>query len=574
MSHFRQAHILTLMSIAAAAFGVSAGAELRTTLIMAGLLAAAAIATVVFEMRAAARPAAAGAAAPVARGSMVQTKRMLMLMMAIGIVVYGGGAGSFATFSAETQNSGSSVASGTLTMSDTVTNPATSTATACFSNNAGTKDNTNDAALGQTNACAQVLKLQNVAPGIVGGYAKIDVANTGSLDASTLNMFAPYVNGTTTSTVTHLVAFTSITLASPGIEGPITAGDSLELDYGGSKITFFAYASYDPTTTGPISVSCAAPPTAQCGVTSATADFPAGSRLLDTSTESTGKPTNCFDQRTGSSDLPVSLTGAKVGTDLNFNGTEVDSTTHWISSNPFCKAALLFVQEQTLIGASTYHYCWYGDGATGTQDATATGQCRMPISVAFAAGQTMSTSATPITYTITAPGSSPSTGLQGNIVSGDTIKISELGIATDSCIANANAYVGDTTISLRNCTAATAFTTAATIVDYSTTFNMNSDQTDTLSNFDTGWPASNLQEMPPLISDGNHAPSSASTTQIELGRYGSAGTVGTGVSHLDPSAPATRTFYVAVFFPTGTATAQNALQGLKTTFSIGWHISQ
>lgn len=573
MSQLRQAHILTLMSIAAAAFGVSAGAELRMTLIMAGLLFAAAIATVVFELRAAGRPAAAGAAVPVARGSMVQTKRMLMLMMAIGIVVYGGGAGSFATFSAETQNPGSSLASGTLTMSDTVTNPANSTATACFSNNAGTKDNTNDSALGQTNACAQVLKLQNVAPGVVGGYAKIDIANTGSLDASSLDMFAPYVNGTTSSAVTHGVAFNSITLASPGVEGPITAGDSLELDYGGSKVTMFAYASYDPTTTGPISVSCAAPPAAQCNVTSATADFPAGSRLLDTSTEASGKPTNCFDQRTGSTDLPNTLTGAKVGTDLNFNGTEVDSTTHWISSNPFCKAALLFVQEQTVIGATTYHYCWYGDGAAGTQDVTTTGQCRMPVSVAFTAGQTMSTSATPITYTITAPGSSPSTGLQGNIVAGDTIKISELGVATDSCIANANAYVGDTSISLKSCTAATAFTTAATIFDYTTTFNMNSDQTDTLSNFDTGWPASNLQEMPTLIADGSHAPSGATVTAVELGKYGSTGTVG-GVSHVDPSAPATRTFYVAVFFPTGTATAQNALQGLKTTFSIGWHISQ
>src|SRR4051812_17862205 len=128
MSNFRHAHILGLMSVAVAAYGVSVGSQLRTALIMAALLAGAAAATILYERRAV-LTAPRATAAP-AQSGFVQTKRMLMLMMVIGIVVYSGGAGTFSSFSAETSNTNSSVAAGTLTMSDTVNG---STATACAS---------------------------------------------------------------------------------------------------------------------------------------------------------------------------------------------------------------------------------------------------------------------------------------------------------------------------------------------------------------------------------------------------------------------------------------------------------
>ena len=79
----RHAHILGLMSVTFAAFGLSIGSEVGTSLVAAGLLAVAAVASVVLEQRASLRPASASAA-PV-RGSSVQTKRLLMLMMIIGI---------------------------------------------------------------------------------------------------------------------------------------------------------------------------------------------------------------------------------------------------------------------------------------------------------------------------------------------------------------------------------------------------------------------------------------------------------------------------------------------------------
>jgi hypothetical protein len=47
-------------------------------------------------------------------------KQFLLGLMLLGAVTYFGGGGTFASFSAETANNGSSVASGTLTMSATV----------------------------------------------------------------------------------------------------------------------------------------------------------------------------------------------------------------------------------------------------------------------------------------------------------------------------------------------------------------------------------------------------------------------------------------------------------------------
>ena len=104
--------------------------------------------------------------------SLRELKGLLLFVMAIGVAVYFGGGATFASFSAETTNVGSSAASGTLTMSDQV-----NAGTACLSANGASQNNVNA-------ACAAALALTNVAPGVYGGTAQITVQNTGSIDAS------------------------------------------------------------------------------------------------------------------------------------------------------------------------------------------------------------------------------------------------------------------------------------------------------------------------------------------------------------------------------------------------------
>jgi hypothetical protein len=62
--------------------------------------------------------------------SFVNTKRILMALLALGIVAYVGGMQTMATFSAETTNAQNGVSSGTLTLSDT---PNGQTGQACNS---------------------------------------------------------------------------------------------------------------------------------------------------------------------------------------------------------------------------------------------------------------------------------------------------------------------------------------------------------------------------------------------------------------------------------------------------------
>src|SRR5471030_337651 len=94
-------------------------------------------------------------------------KQCLLGLMLLGAVTYFGGGGTFASFSAETSNAGSSISSGTLTMSDQV-----NTGGLCLTTNATSANNVNP-------ACAAALTLPNVAPGTPAGTAKISIQNTG-----------------------------------------------------------------------------------------------------------------------------------------------------------------------------------------------------------------------------------------------------------------------------------------------------------------------------------------------------------------------------------------------------------
>ena len=140
-------------------------------------------------------------------------KGLLLFFMLIGAAAYFGGGTTLASFSAETTNPGSAVSSGTLTMSDQV-----NTGTACLSAGGTPQNNVNP-------ACAAVLALTNVAPGVYGGVAQVTVQNTGSIDASKLYFWAPPVNATLNGALTSGNAVTTLTVTP--LEGTVTSGDAI-----------------------------------------------------------------------------------------------------------------------------------------------------------------------------------------------------------------------------------------------------------------------------------------------------------------------------------------------------------
>jgi hypothetical protein len=386
---YRHAHILGLLSVSVGSFALVVGAEGRRALVVAGLLGASAVASLLLERQARRRAEVQGAAAP--DGSIVTTKRILMLMVAVGLVAYAGGGSTFSTFSAETANTGSTAASGTLTMSDEV-----NTGTACLSANATSNDNYQGGTPGvTTGACDIPLTLTNQAPGIFGGNAKITIANTGSLDASQLLLYAPYTNATLATQVSSGSTISSITTTP--LEGSIVTGDTIELDYGGQSVQMVAGASVSPTktaitianpgstsgtlATGGATVTSITTTNLRQGMTvtgtgipanttvvqvnastivlsnnattngaqtltfavKAAIDFKVGTRVYDTSANASPTTTECFDAITQTS--PVG--GATKGNDLNFNGTDIGDGSHWDSTNAFCRTLLFWVQEQS-----------------------------------------------------------------------------------------------------------------------------------------------------------------------------------------------------------------------------------
>ena len=107
-------------------------------------------------------------------------------------------------------------------------------------------------------------------------------------------------------------------------------------------------------------------------------------------------------------------------------------------------------------------------------------------------------------------------------------------------------------MTVSSCTPTFSYTTAATVVDTTELNTLNSDQTNTISNFDTLHPQSGEIALYPTT--GNGTVDSASPNW--LGHTSS------------------RTFYVNVYLPKPSGVNQNALQGLSSTFGLTWHIDQ
>lgn len=389
-----------------------------------------------------------------------RVKRVLTLLMVAGALALAGG-GTFASFSAQTTNPGSSLASGTLTLSDTV-----GEGTACLSMEAKSANNFNA-------SCAKALSLSNVAPGVFGGVAKITVKNSGSLDASKLYLWAPQVNANLKTALTENTAVTSLGIEP--LEGSVAVKDEIVLSYGTHSQTFEASAA---ASGGATSIS----------VTSKNANFsyPAGASISDKSANTNASNTDCYDSKT----TEAGTSGATKGTELNFNST---------SENPLCKTALIFVQETT--GGN--NYCWLGHGAE-----SASGMCLAPISVKPSSELATNKAITSL----------PVAALNGNVTSGDTLEIVS-GSQKQTFKASANAYIGATSLSIESATPNFAYPTTSTITDTTTLGTLNSDTTATISNFDTAHNGEvGKVQLYPLISNGK----AETTPSVELGHSGSA----------------------------------------------------
>jgi hypothetical protein len=421
-----------------------------------------------------------------------RTKKALLLMMAIGAAAYFGLSGTFASFSAETSNLGSGISSGTLTMSDQV-----NTGTACLSMNGATQDN--------IAGCGAALTVSNIAPGMFGPTqsAKITIQNTGSIDASKLYLYAPSVNAKLNAALTSGVAVTTLTVTP--LEGPVAISDQIVVSFGGHSQTFTASAA---AVGGATSISVSGSPLANFS-------YPLNANVNDTSSNTSPTNTDCYDVKTQSPGTP----GATQGSQLNFNPT---------TGNPFCSAVLMYVQETT---GGTY-YCWSGKGSSPQ---AGNGLCVAPISVTLTTGLTSGVAPTTLQV-------SP---LNGNVTSGNSITVTS-GTNTQTFSASADAHIGDTSIAV----------SGAPVVNTSALTSLNSDTTDTISNFDTLHPVGGRIQLVPVLSNGTlDTNATVQLSHFNTGNY-------------------TRTFYVGLYLPVPAGSNQNPLQGLASTFGLTWHIDQ
>jgi hypothetical protein len=441
-----------------------------------------------------------------------RTKKALLLMMAIGAAAYFGFSGTFANFQAETANSGSSIASGTLTMNNQVNSNSV-----CFTGVATSADNINV-------GCDAAFAVTNVAPGTFASaqVAKIVVTNNGSIDGSKLYLYGSQVNGKLATAITkNQAGILTLTLSATGLEGTIALGDSITLSYGGNSQSFIARAAVIGGATTIL-------------INSATAayDFPAGTTLTNTVSNTNAATTNCYDTKT-----TTGIGASSFGQQLNFNPT---------AGNPFCGAVLMWVQE--VAGANTY--CWFGKGSTysiggGGEDAA--GRCVAPISV--------TTSGIAVSGSVT---SIPVSSLNGNVRGTDTILVTQ-GTHTQTFIASGPATFNATSIPVNSASVVQAFTSGAVVTDTAAQSALDSNAaTDNISAFQIVHRlTSGKIELFPVSNNGQIDQTSGAPELTHAGSGGSA-----------------RTFYIGLYLPVPANSNQNPLQGLASTFGLTWHLDQ
>jgi hypothetical protein len=135
-----------------------------------------------------------------------KTKRYLMLLMAIGLVAVaaGGGSGTFATFSAETANTGNYFATGTLFLHNTKDGGTTCTSESDVSNNANITSPT---------GCDVLFNVNPLTSGL-DSSARLQLTNAGSINAQDIK-FSLGNTGCTEAPPTIATLNTAITSGNP-----------------------------------------------------------------------------------------------------------------------------------------------------------------------------------------------------------------------------------------------------------------------------------------------------------------------------------------------------------------------
>lgn len=440
-------------------------------------------------------------------------KAVLTLLMLCG-VLSSVLPGTLASFSAETANPGNTLASGTLTLSNTV-----DSGNACFSNEAPAVDN--------VASCDTAITFSNVAPGVSSSTATalISVKNTGSIDASELWLWAPSVTPTLTQALTQ--GSSVATLHVTALATAVPKGKAIVLRYKDAgnvthTQTFYASAAAaaNDTTIGVVSQD-------------ATYSFPSGTSAT------TVQVLDCYDQLTSAP--PAGAPNATYGTQLNYNST---------AGNPMCGAVLLYVQEVTGMtpgNPSTQNYCWTGLTYGNPADARSTpaGMCVAPISVTLSSDVSGTIAALPVSE------------LNGNIRANDQIVVTPSSGVPQTFTASTDVYAGATSIPVTSQAVSGTLSSGTAVSDSSTDAlgplaKLNADNSDTLTNFDTLTDQNAPLPMPQVQANGQLEPSTTAQLPHDT----------------------TRTFLVGVYMPNPTGSNQNPLQGLFSTFSLTWHVDQ
>jgi hypothetical protein len=330
------------------------------------------------------------------------------------------------------------------------------------------------------------------------------------------------------SAISSLAVYNSAGHGPVGVEGTMSPGDFITISYGGHSQTFCVAgaSNVSGSSVSSIPVQTYTPPsTCSAGNPTPTFNFPAGSTIQDSSSNTTASNTDCYDKQT-----------TPLGAGAGWNPA---------TGNPLCVATLGYIQETT----GGKNYCWYGN-STGAP----TGACTAPISTK--ASNLSGAVATSTTYNL-------SSNLTGNVKSGDTLQFSENGnvvqcTSTNSGLPGTNDYYIGASILKTSATACTiisgtntGFDSNAIITDYTTTNTLASDSSHTLSQFDINKNYNHEIELTPVTANGT-----APVAAVDLAASGGQ-----------------RTFVVGIFIP-GPAAAQNQLQGLTSTFGLTWHIDQ
>ena len=178
--------------------------------------------------------------------SRTKTKRYLVLLAAVGLVAAAlGGTGTFASFTAETTNTGNYFATGTLLLHN---NGGTTTCTS----EADTSNNANNLS---TNGCDVLFK---VAPLTDSNphWAHLTLTNAGSIDAADIKFNAPGGCSPVASSFGPNTLTTALVASNPvsilhftSLTGSIAAGDAIFLTEGTHAQTFTAAAAAAATAT-------------------------------------------------------------------------------------------------------------------------------------------------------------------------------------------------------------------------------------------------------------------------------------------------------------------------------------